>query len=138
MARTRASAKAAGTRFETLMARWFALRLSDDRIERRAKNGAADRGDLTGLRTIRGGRVVAELKDHGGKVMVKPWLDEATVEAANDDAVIGVVIAKRRGISDPAQQLVMMTAESFARLLEGGPDTEPVVVLDPMTVQVAA
>lgn len=138
MTRSRATAKAAGTRFETRMARWFALRLSDDRIERRAKNGAQDRGDLTGLRTIRGGRVVAELKDHGGRVMVKPWLDEAETERANDDAVIGVVIAKRRGIGDPSQQLVMMTAEAFALLLEGGPDTRPVVVLDPMTVQEAA
>lgn len=120
------------------MARWFAARLSDDRIERRTKNGAQDRGDLTGLRTIRGGRVIAELKDYGGRVMVKPWLDEAEVERGNDDAVVGVVIVKRRGIANPADQLVMMTAEAFARLLEGGPDTEPVVVLDPMTVQVAA
>lgn len=137
MTRSRATAKAAGTRFETLMARWFAFRLSDDRIERRTKNGAQDRGDLTGLRTIRGGRVVAELKDYGGRVQVKPWLDQAEAERANDDAVVGVVIVKRRGITTPAEQLVMMTAETFARLLEGGPDTEPVVVQDPWTENVA-
>ena len=90
------------------------------------------------MRTIRGGRVIAELKDYGGRVIVKPWLDEAEAERGNDDAVVGVVIVKRRGIANPADQLVMMTSEAFARLLEGGPDTEPVVVLDPMTVQAAA
>ncbi len=133
MTRSRQSAKAAGSRFETLMANWLAFRLNDDRIERRAKNGANDRGDLTGIKTIRGGRVVAELKDYAGQVKVGPWLTEAEIERGNDDAAIGVVIAKRRGIGAPDQQLVMMTAETFARLLEGGAHLTPVVVQDPHT-----
>lgn len=120
--RNHRSAKNAGTKFETLMAGWFATRLGDDRIERRTKNGARDRGDLTGIRTIRGGRVVAELKDYAGAVKVKPWLDEAEVERANDDALIGVVIVKRARVAEPSEQLVMMTAETFAVLLEGGVD----------------
>lgn len=131
MTRSRQSARNAGTRHETRMAAWFAERLGDDRIERRAKNGANDRGDLTGLRTIRGGRIIAELKDYAGKVMVKPWLDEAEVERGNDDAIIGVVIVKRRGIADPAQQLVMMTAEAFALLIEGGPPPSYTITPDP-------
>ena len=120
--RSRASAKAAGSRFEQVIASWLAKRLGSDFIERRAKNGRNDRGDLSGIKTIRGGRVVAELKDYGGSLQPSTWLKEAEVEARNDDAPIGVVIAKRKGTRDPAEQFCLMTVETFARLLEGGPD----------------
>jgi len=50
MNRNRASAKKAGTAFETLVAGFLAERLGDDRIERRTKNGAKDRGDIAGVR----------------------------------------------------------------------------------------
>ena len=120
MTRTRATAKQAGARFERVVADWLAFRLRDDRIDRRVKTGAKDRGDLTGIRTPLGGRVVAELKDYAGRVMVGPWLSEVAVEAGNDDAPVGVVIFKRRGISDPGSQGVLMTVETFARLIEGG------------------
>lgn len=119
--RNRRSAKAAGARFERTQADWLAQRLDDDRIDRRVKAGAKDRGDIGGVRTIRGGRVVIELKDVT-RMDLPGWLREAAVEAANDDAVIGVVMHKRRGTTDPAEQFVTMTAETFARLLEGGPD----------------
>ena len=39
--RTRASARAAGTRFESQVAAYLRDRLGDDRIERRARTGAA-------------------------------------------------------------------------------------------------
>ena len=58
MTRTRASAKAAGTRFERLIADTLAAHV-DDRIDRRAKTGARDKGDIGGLRHM-GGRVVIE------------------------------------------------------------------------------
>ncbi len=51
MNRNRASAKKAGTAFETLVAGFLAERLGDDRIERRTKNGAKDRGDIAGRPT---------------------------------------------------------------------------------------
>lgn len=120
--RTRRSAKNAGASFERSIADWFKARFNDDRIDRRVKRGANDRGDIAGLRTIRGGRVVAELKDYAGEYKVAAWLAEAEVEAGNDDAPIGVVIAKRRGTTDPAAQYCFMTVETLARLLEGGPD----------------
>lgn len=117
--RSRSSAKAAGTRFETLVAKFLAERLNDDRIERRAKNGSKDRGDLTGLRTIRGGRVAAELKDTA-RLSLSHWINEAEIERGNDDACVGVVIHKRHGVGTPSEQYVTMTLETFARLLEGG------------------
>lgn len=130
MTRTRKSAKDAGTAFETTIARWLASRLGDDRIERRRLSGAHDRGDIGGVRTIAGGRVVVECKQYGGRLMPGPWLDEAEVERGNDDAAVGVVIAKRRAVTDPGQQFVLMTVEAFARLLEGGIVTDRPVVED--------
>ena len=54
--RNRATAKKAGSSFEKLVADYLAFALNDDRIERRAKNGQLDRGDITGCtRRINGG-----------------------------------------------------------------------------------
>lgn len=114
MSRTRASARAAGARFERTIADWLATHL-DDRIDRRVKTGAKDRGDIGGVRH-RGRRVVLELKDTA-RLDLAGWIREAHLEAGNDDAAIGVVVHKRRGTADPAQQWVAMTVADLAWLL---------------------
>lgn len=119
--RNRQSAKKAGSLFESIVANFLAFRLNDDRIERRAKNGVNDRGDITGVRTIRGGRVVIEAKNVS-KLNLSGWLREAETERGNDDALVGVVVHKRHGNANPADQYVTMTLETFAILLEGGVD----------------
>lgn len=116
MTRTRASAKAAGTRTETAAAEYL-NRYVDDRIERRRLSGAKDRGDLSGLR-IHGQRLVAEVKDCA-RLEVGPWLREAEIERGNDDALAGVVIAKRHGKGAAADLVVLMTLADFAALLTG-------------------
>ena len=118
MARSRASAKSAGARMERIVADCLSHHV-DDRIDRRVKTGAADKGDIGGLRTRDGRRVVVEVKDHGGKYQVGPWLDEAEQERINDNAEVGLVIAKRRGISDPLQQAVFMQVSDLIALLTG-------------------
>lgn len=118
MTRTRASAKKAGADFERRQADWLAHRLNDDRIDRRVKTGAKDRGDIGGVR-VPGGRVVIECKNTA-TLSLPAWLREAEVERGNDDAVIGVVMHKKRGTTNPAEQFVTMSAEMFARLIEGG------------------
>ena len=117
MTRNRASAKAAGSRFERAIADHLAS-LIDDRIDRRVKTGAKDRGDIGGLRA-HGKRVVIEAKDYGGRVLVGPWLNEAEVERGNDDALAGLVIAKRRGTADPNEQIVLMAVCDLVALLTG-------------------
>ncbi len=119
MTRSRASAKAAGTRHESSIANYLAEQLDDDRIERRAKTGAKDRGDIGGVRTPGGGRLVIECKDYGGQIKAGPWLGEAEVERGNDDAVAGLVVAKRRGITDPGAQIVLMTVRDLVAILSG-------------------
>lgn len=117
MTRSRSSAKAAGSRFERSIADCLA-ELVDDRIDRRVKTGAKDRGDIAGVRHM-GGRVVLECKDYGGRFQVGPWLNEAEVERGNDDALAGLVVAKRRGTTDPLEQVVFMTVRDLAALLTG-------------------
>lgn len=119
MTRTRASARSAGSSFEKTIAEGLADLLDDDRIERRTKNGSKDRGDITGVRTSRGGRVVIECKDTARDNM-PAWIREAEIERGNDDAAIGVVAHKKRGSAKPGEQYVSMTLATFAHLLLGG------------------
>lgn len=120
MTRSRASAKAAGSSFERLIADSLAADI-DDRIDRRVKTGAADKGDIGGVRTHAGGRVVLEVKDYGGKYLVGTWLSEAERERENDCAVASAVVAKRRGTRNPDDQVVFMTLRDFKTLLKGTP-----------------
>ena len=137
MTRTRATAKQAGTRMETCAAHYLNDRIEGRDIERRRLTGAKDRGDLSGVKTLNGTDLAVEIKDHGGKVQVGPWLTEAAIEAANADAAAGIVIFKRRGISydRPDEQAVLMTLSTLALLLDGGIYPETVTVQDPMTTQ---
>jgi len=114
--RSRRSAKAAGARFEREVADWLATNV-DDRIDRRVKTGAKDRGDIAGIRA-HGQKVVAELKNTAAW-SPGTWLKEAETERQNDSALAGVVVAKRHGIADPAQQVVLMTLADFAALVAG-------------------
>ena len=123
MTRSRASAKIAGSRFERLIADYLAEHV-DDRIDRRAKAGAKDRGDIGGVRTPHGGRVVIEAKNVT-RLALAQWIGEAEVERGNDDALVGLVIAKRHGVADPGAQYVHMTVRDLVALLTGTRPTEP-------------
>lgn len=118
MTRTRKTAKDAGTAFETLIAQHLAATLADDRIERRTRNGAKDRGDVGGVRHL-GQRIVIETKQYGGRLLPGPWLNEAELERGNDDAGVGLVVAKRRGTTRPGAQYVLMTLDDLTSLLTG-------------------
>lgn len=118
MGRTRASAKAAGAKFERTIADFLAETV-DDRVDRRVKTGQNDKGDIAALRTRDNDRVVVECKDYAGRLEAATWVKEAETERVNDDALVGVVVAKRRGVSDPGQQYVLMTVNDLVALLTG-------------------
>lgn len=118
MTRNRASAKKAGSAFERLIADYLAEVLDDDRIDRRVKRGQDDRGDIGGVRS-HGQRLVLECKDAGGQIKAGEWMREAHDEMANDSAVAAVVVAKRRGTTDPGSQWVMCTVRDFIGLITG-------------------
>ena len=115
--RNRQSAKKAGTAFESLLAEHLRSALNDDRIERRARSGRLDRGDIAGVRHM-GQRVVIECKNTT-RVDLAGWTREARVQAGNDDALVGVVIHKRHGVANPGDQWVTMTVADLCALLTG-------------------
>lgn len=119
MSRTRASAKTAGTRMETLVATYLAAHV-DDRIERRRLTGAKDRGDIGGLRHM-GGRVVVEVKDTA-KPQLGAWAAEAEAERGNDDAGAWLIVHKRHGNGRPEDQWVTTTLGQLVALLTGSRD----------------
>lgn len=119
MTRTRASAKKAGSTFERQVADYLAATV-DDRIDRRVKNGTKDRGDVGGVR-IHGLRVVLECKNTA-KTSLGTWANEAETERGNDDALAGVIVHKRHGKGQPADQWVTLTLADFAALLTGNRD----------------
>lgn len=116
MARNRTTARKAGATFERLIADHLAKTI-DDRIDRRVKTGAKDCGDIGGLRA-HGQRIVIECKDHATTAL-PAWTAEAHLEAANDNALVGVVVHKRRGTADPGKQWVSMTVDDLAALITG-------------------
>ena len=124
MTRNRKSAKAAGTKFEQDVATYLRLALHDERIERRARNGNKDRGDISGLVHM-GGRIVVECKDYGGQIKAAEWTREAEIERGNDDAVAGIVVAKRRGTTAPGEQWVVMTLADLVSILTGAREGVP-------------
>ena len=117
MTRSRASAKKAGTSFETAIATYLATELADDRIERRARTGANDRGDIGGVRHA-GARVAIECKNTA-RLDLPSWTAEAHTEASNDDSLVGIVVHKRHGVGDPGRQWVSLTVDDLLALLTG-------------------
>ena len=115
MTRSRSSARAAGSKAEKDVADYLAAALDDDRIERRVRNGAKDRGDIGGVR-VRGRRLVVEVKNCA-RTDLAGWIAEAEVEAGNDDAVAGIVVAKRKGTTDVGRWYVHMTVKDLLSLL---------------------
>lgn len=103
--------KAKGTSFETLTVRW----LKDNGFpyaERRALHGSFDKGDITGC-----GPLVFECKakkahDFSG------WLKETEVETTNAEADYGVLVVKRNGYGDGADQYAVMKLSEMVRLLK--------------------
>lgn len=116
MTRSRASAKKAGTSFERLVADYLAEHV-DDRIDRRVKTGALDKGDIAGVRHL-GERVVIECKSTA-KTSLSGWASEAEAERINDDALAGVIAHKRHGKGKAEDQWVTMTLSEFVALLTG-------------------
>ena len=99
-----------GTRWETAIVSYLRSE-GAVQVERRARTGAKDRGDLAGLPGV-----VVEAKN-AQRTELAAWLSEAKREANHDGADIGVVWAHRRGKGSPADGYVVMDGATFVRLL---------------------
>ena len=119
MPRNRSSAKAAGSRTERAVADWLAQALDSDYIDRKARTGSRDTGDVGGVR-VHGQRLVIEVKDVT-RLDLAGWVRESHVEAGNDDALCGVVVSKRRGTTDAGSYWVHMELRDLVALITGLP-----------------
>jgi len=118
MSRSRASAKAAGARHERSISDYLQKHVSRF-IDRMPKYGAKDRGDVLNVETFNDLPIAVEAKDYGGRLEAGAWLKEAAIERLNLGAVAGVVIAKRRGVTDPGKQIVLMEVDDLVAILTG-------------------
>jgi hypothetical protein len=117
MTRNRTSARAAGAKAEREVADYLAAALDDDRIDRRVKTGSKDRGDIGGVR-VHGQRLVVEVKNCA-KQSLPEWTRESHIEAANDSALCGVVVSKRRGTTNAGDYWVHMELRDLVALITG-------------------
>ena len=67
-------------------------------------------------------RILSLFSGYGGQIKASEWVREAEFERGNDDAGVGIVVAKRRGTSDPADQFVLMTLGELVSLVNGNRD----------------
>ena len=107
------ASKQKGTAFESLVLREFKLHYPG--AERRAMQGALDKGDLL----LPGeDRFVVECKNVS-RWNLPEWLREAEAEARNAGVPYGVVASKRRGNAQPGDQYIHMTVSAFLGLVKG-------------------
>lgn len=108
--RSRASAKKAGTAWESEIVRvlekygWVGA-------ERRRLSGASDKGDIAGVPGV-----VIEAKNEK-TITLASYVDEANREGLNASAPIAVAWVKRRGKPDALDGYVVMDGATFLRLL---------------------
>jgi hypothetical protein len=84
-------------------------------IDRRVKTGVKDKGDVANVR-VGGHRLVIECKNERG-IDLAGWVGEAQEEAVNDEAICGIVVAKRVKKGQPEDQWVIMTQGDLLKLL---------------------
>ena len=106
------ASKQKGTAAETAVVAYLRNEFPHNKhIERRALTGALDKGDIAGFPGV-----VIEVKNHA-RMTLAEWVNEATIEAGNANALIGVVWHKRKGTTDPANWYVTMPGHVFSALL---------------------
>lgn len=104
------AAKRRGTSWETAIVTH--LRANGfPNVERRALNGAKDRGDIAGIPGV-----VIEAKA-AKTITLAEWLDETEAERDNDNALYGALWVKRRGHASPGRAYVVMSGDDFVKLL---------------------
>ena len=110
MTRSRRTARQAGTAWETAIVAYLRA-VGWPHAERRARTGAHDQGDITGVIGV-----CIEAKNTN-RIEPATFLDEAHTEGVNAGAEVAAAWIKRRGRSSPEHGYVLLDGATFARLL---------------------
>lgn len=107
MPRNRASAKNAGTKFETDVGRYLTLNLGT-KVYRTGKKGSMDIGDLEGY-TINGKNIVLECKSPGknSNWTISEWWKETEAESKNYGTDTGILVVSMFGKSIDKSACIM-------------------------------
>ena len=122
MARNRQSAKKAGTAFESLIAKGLREALQDNTIERAPRWGSVDKGDIINV-SIDGHPIVIQAKDVA-RTALPLWTKQARLQAASAQALVGLVVHKRVGTTNPMEQWVSCTLGDLVALITKKPSHE--------------
>ena len=111
MTRSRRTSKQAGTAWESAIRDYLRTR-GWPHAERRARTGAHDQGDITGVVGV-----CIEAKNTN-RIEPASFLDQAIEEGGHAGADIAVAWIKRRGRTSPEHGYVLMDGATFTRLLK--------------------
>ena len=103
--------KQKGTAFETALVRWLNDKCGVD-AKRIVLHGNKDEGDIDA------GPFNIESKNCNA-LSLSTWVKEAAVESTNAGKPV-IVVAKRKGISDPGQSYVITTLDMFMEMMSEG------------------
>jgi hypothetical protein len=115
MGRSRAAAKAAGSRMERETADCLKEHVSRF-IDRKVKTGSKDQGDIANLETTGHSPIAVECKDVA-TLSLGTWVNEAETERVHAGALAGIVVHKRKGKGSPLDQYVTMTMRDLIAIL---------------------
>jgi hypothetical protein len=108
------ASKQKGTAFETAVVRYLQEQNSFWKVERLVLHGNKDVGDIR-VKDDEGGVWGIEAKNCNA-LSLATWVKEAEVETNNAGWPV-VVVAKRKGITNPGQSYVITTLSSFLQFL---------------------
>jgi hypothetical protein len=110
------SGKAKGAAFERAVMRVFNT-CGYPYVERRPAGATIDKGDLVGF----GSPILIECRNRN-ETRLPAWAEEAERKALEawpgDEDALGVCIAKRWGTTDASKSTVVMTMDTFVRMLD--------------------
>lgn len=106
--------KQKGTTFERSIADYLKDNWSPF-IDRRPLTGGSDKGDIANF-YIGPHALAVECKNER-QYNLAGWVKEAQREGVNSGSLAGIVVAKRKGKANPAEQYCILTLEEFLRCL---------------------
>lgn len=125
MGRSRASSRAAGTKYETDVSRYLSA-CTNKMIIRMPKTGKLDKGDIFGL-TFQSDPIAVECKSPGQEQSYKvpKWIRETQAETVNSLSVAGILLIKR--FRKRVEESMCVLTEEYAQILGFDIQNTPIV-----------